>query len=308
MAPTHLVLATGLAGFPNEPRFENAAAFEGVQYHSSKHPGGKEFAGKTVVVVGSNNSAHDICADLWQHGAHVTMIQRSSTHVSRSESLMEVSMAPLYSQQAVDAGMSTDKADLLFASIPLRLLAEFQKRVMAEIAKRDAAFYARLEKVGFLHDFGEDGSGLYLKYLRRASGYYVDVGASDLIASEKIKLRSRVEVKRLEPKGVVLSDGSFLPADAVIFATGFGPMDQWVRALISETVAERVGRCWGYGSDTTHDPGPWVGELRNMWKPTAQPGLWFHGGNLQQSRFFSLYLALQLKARFENLPISIYAP
>jgi putative flavoprotein involved in K+ transport len=308
LAPDHLVLATGLAGFPNEPQFANAAAFEGVQYHSSKHPGGNGFAGKKVVVIGSNNSAHDICADLWQHGADVTMVQRSSTHVSRSETLMEVSMAPLYSQQAVDAGMSTDKADLLFASIPLRLLAEFQKRVVAEIARRDAEFYARLEKVGFMHDFGEDGSGLYLKYLRRASGYYVDVGASDLIASGKIKLRSHVEVDRLEPKGVVLSDGAHLPADAIIFATGFGPMSQWVRALISETVAERIGRCWGYGSDTTHDPGPWVGELRNMWKPTAQPGLWFHGGNLQQSRFYSLYLALQLKARFEKLPIAAYAP
>jgi hypothetical protein len=34
-----------------------------------------------------------------------------------------------------------------------------------------------------------------------------------------------------------------------------------------------------------------------MWKPTHQEGLWFHGGNLHQSRHYSLYLALQLKAR-----------
>jgi putative flavoprotein involved in K+ transport len=34
-----------------------------------------------------------------------------------------------------------------------------------------------------------------------------------------------------------------------------------------------------------------------MWRPTQQQGLWFHGGNLQQSRFFSLQLALQIKAR-----------
>jgi putative flavoprotein involved in K+ transport len=46
---------------------------------------------------------------------------------------------------------------------------------------------------------------------------------------------------------------------------------------------------------------PWEGELRNMWKPTAQPGLWFHGGNLMQSRHYSLYLALQLKARVEGM-------
>jgi putative flavoprotein involved in K+ transport len=54
------------------------------------------------------------------------------------------------------------------------------------------------------------------------------------------------------------------------------------------------------------DPGPWEGELRNMWKPTAQAGLWFHGGNLAQSRFYSRYLALQLKGRYEKLPMSVY--
>ena len=59
---------------------------------------------------------------------------------------------------------------------------------------------------------------------------------------------------------------------------------------------------WGLGSATKKDPGPWEGELRNMWKPTKQPGLWFHGGNLMQSRHYSLYLALQLK--IGTVPIS----
>jgi hypothetical protein len=38
-----------------------------------------------------------------------------------------------------------------------------------------------------------------------------------------------------------------------------------------------------------------------MWKPTRQEALWSHGGNLHQSRHYSLYLALQLKARLEGL-------
>jgi putative flavoprotein involved in K+ transport len=62
----------------------------------------------------------------------------------------------------------------------------------------------------------------------------------------------------------------------------------------------------GLGSDTTKDPGPWEGEQRNMWKPTQQQALWFHGGNLHQSRHYSLYLALQLKARQEGLPVRVY--
>jgi len=92
----------------------------------------------------------------------------------------------------------------------------------------------------------------------------------------------------------------------IVCATGYGPMNGWAESLISREVARKIGPCWGLGSDTRYDPGPWEGELRNMWKPTAQEGLWFHGGNLMQSRHFSLYLALQLKARYEGLPVSVY--
>jgi putative flavoprotein involved in K+ transport len=60
------------------------------------------------------------------------------------------------------------------------------------------------------------------------------------------------------------------------------------------------------GSNTTKDPGPWEGEQRNMWKPTQQDALWFHGGNLHQSRHYSLYLALQLKARMEGIETPVY--
>jgi len=34
--------------------------------------------------------------------------------------------------------------------------------------------------------------------------------------------------------------------------------------------------------------------------------LWFHGGNLHQSRHYSLHLALQLKARYEDIPTPVY--
>jgi putative flavoprotein involved in K+ transport len=185
-------------------------------------------------------------------------------------------------------------------------LHERQFPVVKEIKRRDADLYARLEKAGFLHDWGDDGSGLTMKYLRRGSGYYIDVGASELIADGKIKLKSGVKVERIKKHSVALSDGSELPADLIIYATGYGSMNGWAAALISRDVADKVGKCWGLGSNTTKDPGPWEGELRNMWKPTQQEALWFHGGNLHQSRHYSQYLSLQLKARMEGLPTPVY--
>ncbi|MBX4171579.1 putative flavoprotein involved in K+ transport [Rhodococcus pyridinivorans] len=305
LRPKQLVIATGMSGKPNIPDFPGMDLFRGEQHHSSAHPGPDAYAGKKAVVIGANNSAHDICGALWEVGADVTMVQRSSTHIVRSDSLMDLGLGDLYSERALAAGVTTQKADLTFASLPYRIMHEFQIPIYEKIRERDAEFYDRLEKAGFQHDWGDDGSGLFMKYLRRASGYYIDVGASELVANGDIKL-AHGNVRELTETSVILEDGTELEADLVVYATGYGSMNGWVADLISQEVADKVGKCWGLGSDTTKDPGPWEGEQRNMWKPTQQDGLWFHGGNLHQSRHYSLYLALQLKARYEGLPTPVY--
>jgi putative flavoprotein involved in K+ transport len=305
LRPAHLVLATGMSGKPNVPSFPGQQDFLGDQHHSSHHPGPDQYVGKRAVVIGSNNSAHDICKALYENGVDVTMVQRSSTHIVKSDSLMELGLGDLYSERALAAGMTTEKADLTFASLPYRIMHEFQIPIYDAIRERDKEFYARLEAAGFDLDWGDDGSGLFMKYLRRGSGYYIDVGACDLVADGKIKL-AHGDVSHLTANSVVLSDGTELPADVVVYATGFGSMNGWAADLIGQDVADKVGKVWGLGSDTTKDPGPWEGEQRNMWKPTQQENLWFHGGNLHQSRHYSLYLALQLKARHAGLPTPVY--
>ena len=305
LRPKQLVLATGMAGKPVVPDFPGKDRFRGDQHHSSQHPGPDRYAGKRAVVVGSNNSAHDICAALWETGADVTMVQRTSTHIVKSDSLMDLGLGDLYSERALAAGMTTRKADLTFASLPYRILHEFQIPVYDAIRERDQDFYDRLERAGFRLDWGDDGSGLFMKYLRRGSGYYIDVGACELVADGEIKL-AHGQVAELTEDAVVLVDGTTLPADVVVYATGYGSMNGWAADLISDEVAVKVGKVWGLGSDTTKDPGPWEGEQRNMWKPTQQEALWFHGGNLHQSRHYSLYLALQLKARAVGIPTPVF--
>ncbi|MBB2989397.1 putative flavoprotein involved in K+ transport [Mycolicibacterium iranicum] len=303
--PTQLVLATGMSGKPNVPALPGQDVFRGEQHHSSAHPGPDAYVGKKAVVIGSNNSAHDICKALYENGVDVTMVQRSSTHIVKSDSLMEIGLGALYSEQAVADGMTTEKADLTFASLPYRIMHEFQIPLYDQMRERDRDFYDRLEAAGFELDWGADGSGLFMKYLRRGSGYYIDVGACDMVADGRIKL-AHGQVDHLTENSVVLSDGTELAADVVVYATGYGSMNGWAADLIGQDVADRVGKVWGLGSDTPKDPGPWEGEQRNMWKPTQQPNLWFHGGNLHQSRHYSLYLALQLKARHEGLPTPVY--
>jgi putative flavoprotein involved in K+ transport len=164
------------------------------------------------------------------------MVQRMSTHSARSDSLMEVGLGALYSEQAVVNGITTEQ----------------------------------------------------------------------LIIDGKIKLKSGAGVDHLTEHSVVLTDGTEPPADVVVYATDYGSMNGWAARLISEDIADKVGKCWGLGSNTTKDPGPWEGEQRNMWKPTRQEARWFHGGNLHHSRHYSQFLALQLKVCMEGIPTPVY--
>ena len=305
LKPKQLVFATGISAKALMPKFKGAETFRGDLHHSSKHPGPDAYRGKKAVVIGSNNSAHDICAALYEAGADVTMVQRSTTHIVRSESLMEIGLGDLYSERAVQSGMSTNKADLIFASLPYAILHTFQKPVYDKIREVDAEFYKALEKAGFQLDYGPDDSGLFMKYLRRGSGYYIDIGASQLVIEGKVKLAAG-QVSEVTPTGVKLENGKEIPADVIVCATGYGSMNGWIADLCSQEMADRVGKVWGLGSDTSKDPGPWEGEQRNMWKPTQQEALWMHGGNLHQSRHYSQFLSLQLKARYEGVPTAVY--
>ena len=121
LRPKQLVLATGMSGQGRTcPRSPGMDVFKGDQHHSSEHPGPDAYKGKRAVVIGSNNSAHDICAALWEAGADVTMVQRSSTHVARSDSLMDIALGALYSEEAVGERRHDREGghDLRVAAVP----------------------------------------------------------------------------------------------------------------------------------------------------------------------------------------------
>ncbi|WP_292337754.1 NAD(P)/FAD-dependent oxidoreductase [Mesorhizobium sp.] len=305
LKPKHIVFATGAYGPPRRIDLPGADRFKGELLHSSQYASGDKFRGRRVAVIGAASSGHDVCVDLWESGAEVTMIQRSPTTVVKSDTLMEVGFE-IFSEDALARGITTEKADMIVASTPFALVPKGQRALYEVIKARDAAFYDRLRAAGFSIDFGDDETGLLMKAYRTGSGYYIDVGASDLIIDGKIGIRSGVAIKSLTPSGILFEDGSELAADAIIACTGYQSMNETVASIVSREVADKVGPCWGLGSGVKGDPGPWQGELRNMWKPTAQEALWFHGGNLALSRFYSKYVALQIKARMEGIETPVY--
>ena len=285
--PRHVVLATGVFGVPHRPDIPGAAQFSGRLLHATEYTGGTPAAGVRALVVGSGSSAHDVAQDLYEAGADVTMLQRSSTCVVS----LEPGAARAYSIYRED-GAPTEDCDLVNNSFPLPLLAELHKDMTERIAQLDDTLLRGLRAAGFQLDFGDDGSGFLMKYHRTGGGYYINVGCSDLIVAGKIKVKHGAEIAGLDGRTVRFTDGTTAGTDMIVVAAGYQNMSESVRALFGDDVADRVGPVWGLDGE---------GEVRAMWRRTGQPGLWIMGGSLQQCRPYSKYLALQIKGCQEGL-------
>jgi putative flavoprotein involved in K+ transport len=289
MRPSHVVVAVGISGIPSIPKFEGIDEFGGTIVHSSENIDGFDVTGGSVLVVGAGTSGHDIAQSLYARGAHVTMLQRSSVTVV---SLEPSSVRPYELYRRNDSVRPIADTDLMAASVPYPLLARLHQPLSRQMMEDDKELLAGLRKVGFLLDNGEDDTGYFLKLLRYQAGYYLNIGASDLIIEGKIKLKSGVDIATLKPKQVIFSDGTSLAADIIVLATGYKPLQEWVRTMFGDDIADRVGPIWGIGED---------GELRAMYARTGQEGFYVAGGGLPGARAYSHYTALLIKAALEGL-------
>jgi len=219
----------------------------------------------------------------------VTMLQRSPITVVS----LEPSSVRAYEMYRKNEGVRPlIDTDFIVASVPYDLLRRLHGPLSREMAHEDKDLLDGLRKVGFLLDNGEDDTGYFLKLLRYQAGYYLNVGASDLIIEQKIKLRSGVRIERLKSRKAIFSDGSSLGLDVLVLATGYQPLQEAVRAMFGDEVADRVGPIWGIGSD---------GELRNMYARTRQEGFFVAGGGFPAARVYSQYTAMLIKADLEGL-------
>jgi cation diffusion facilitator CzcD-associated flavoprotein CzcO len=288
--PRHIVQATGHSGKKNFPAIKGMDEFKGDHLcHSSEFPGASLNArGKKAVIVGCCNSGHDIAQDYYEKGYDVTIVQRSTTCVISSSSITDIGLKGLYDED----GPPVEDADMVLWSIPSELFKVQQIKLTKVQNEHDKATLDGLRKAGFGIDMGPMDAGLLIKYYQRGGGYYIDVGASQLIIDGKIKVKQGQEISQILPNGLEFADGSKLEADEIIFATGYQNMRTQARLIFGDEVADRVGDVWGFNEE---------GEFRTMWQKSGHPGLWFMGGNLAISRYYSRILALQIKALEEGI-------
>ena len=286
MRPRHIVFANGVSSIPYVPELPGLDRFKGDVLHSEGFNNGQPWTGKKALVIGTGTSGNDIALDLHSWDVATTIVQRGSTTVVSIDPSAKLNYA-LYEE-----GPPLDDCDLIATSSTPPLLIKGYQLSMKRMAELDREMIAGLKGIGFQYDIGEDETGHQMKYRRRGGGYNLDAGSSALMIKGEIGLLQYDRIERFCETGALLKDGSIVPADLVVLATGYEPQGEIVGRTLGPEIAQRVGQVWGIGAD---------GEMANMFKRTPQPGLWFIAGGLPQCRIYSRYLALQIKATEEGL-------
>ena len=287
-----IILCAGAGGqTPYQPQLPGSEAFRGEVLHSKTYRSARAWSGKRGIVVGTANTAHDIAQDMLNaHCASVTMIQRSPTYV------LPVEHWSALSGRTYNADFPTELADKLQMTGPnavgrLMLNAGLGAMAGAEVENER---YEGLERRGFKTERYGD---LMWHLLERAGGHYMDVGNCKNIVEGRIDVKSDALPVRYTETGLAFDDGAELPADVIVWATGFEVnVQNTIRQMFGEDVAEQAGQYFGVDDE---------GEVNGAFVP-KHPGLICHGIALGQARFWSKYIALQVKADLEGKPFVPY--
>lgn len=107
-------------------------------------------------------------------------------------------------------------------------------------------------------------------------------------------------VKSLTEDGLLFEDGSKLPADLIVLCTGFNhDFSLDAQEIVGTEIASQMDDFWGLDDE---------GEIRGYAKPhvTGHPHLWYFGGEARNSRFYSMFLALQVQKLKLGEPLKPY--
>ncbi len=283
--PRHLVFANGLVGEPHIPELPGLKDFKGDAMHTTAFTNGAHWRGKKALVIGTGTSGHDVAQDLHANGVDTTIVQRGPTMVLSIDPSAKLTYG-IYN------GIPIEDGDLLAGTNTKPMVKKNLQTITKRMLENDKKIIDGLIARGFKFTDGEDGAGHQWMVRTRYGGYYLDGGCSQLIIDGDIGLLQFDQIECFVENGVLLKDGSVKPADLAVLATGFLPQEVVVKKLLGEAIGSKVGQVWGFGPD---------GEMSNMWKRTAQRGLWFAGGGFNNCRQYSRYVAMQIKAVEEGL-------
>ncbi|KAK5136113.1 hypothetical protein LTR08_004164 [Meristemomyces frigidus] len=271
------------------PERIESSKFKGTIKHSSSyHSIPASLVGGRGIVVGTANTGHDVAEDSANASMDTTMIQRGATFILPMEWLHHAQ------NMHYNASMHPAEADRESFTYPNKILRDMINRGTWSLVGQSPDRFDALEKAGFkIERYGDIYHNMYVRF----GGHYVDIGASARIANGEIKIKTQ-SVTSLTETGVLFEDGSELPADLIVLATGFDhDFRKDAAKIVGKDVAEQMDDYWGVDAE---------GEVRGFAKLAGHPQLYYLGGDVRTGRFFSRFIALQIQADAIGMPLQQY--
>ncbi|KAJ4397786.1 hypothetical protein N0V93_002023 [Gnomoniopsis smithogilvyi] len=309
----HLVQCTGIGGSkPFVPNLPGAEDYKGVNIHSAWYKNPKTLTdqgAKSVIVVGSANSAFDVMEDCAAGGLATTIVARSPTYLFPWDYALHPAGLGAY---------ETHRAELVDAQQmtgPASIGGQLARGLHQVLAEKEPHRYDALAKAGFpVYDSREGRGDLMHHLLERGGGHFNDIGEGvAMIEDGRVKVKGGVEPVGYTARGLRFSDGSEVEADAVVWCTGFKDKEREVTAEVlggkmfvesgeggegekvvgPADVAARRDAVWGVDKE---------GEVRGAFKRHLKvDNYWIFGGTTAQHRFYSKIIALQIQAALDGV-------
>lgn len=246
------------------------------------------------------------CAD---SGLQTTMNARSPTYIFPWEYALAPEGLGVYDIKGPEL------ADKLQMSSPHAVIGQLVVNLHAKLADKEPDRYKALAAKGFpLYDSVGGKGDLFHHLLERGGGHFNDIGGGvELLVSGKVAVKGNVHAVAYTETGLEFSDGSKVDADAIVWCTGFRDKDRSVtssvlggrRVDVEEDKEEAVDAVIGPHEVATRRDAVWgvdkEGELRGVFKRHLRvENYWIFGGTAAMHRYYSLPLALQIRAAIDG--------
>jgi cation diffusion facilitator CzcD-associated flavoprotein CzcO len=237
-----LVTGVGQLHRPATPAIPGLDAFRGRQFHSARWDHGADLAGKRIAVIGNAASAVQFVPQIAPLAAELTIFQRSANWLlPRKDRLYTPREQRRRTRWPWLARMRHHAQWFFFGELQLTPLMK-QVRVVQWLATRKSLSHLRRQvrdpalRAKLVPDYPIGAKRVlfnddYYPTLSRANVRLVTGG-----------------VARIEPEGVRTQDGELVPADVIVFATGFQATDFLAPMAITGTGGRELREEWRGGA------------------------------------------------------------
>ena len=244
-----VITAVGFLSRPNLPNIPGAETFAGAAWHTARWPEGVDMKGKRVAVIGTGATGYQMIPELALEAAHVTVFQRTPQWLSpvpgyRSPFPPQVNWLdrnlPFHTNFMRARSCTLDRLAHVahidpdfkdpFACGPLNKRARDVSIAFLERKLGDPALVATMTPA-------------HPVWSARAVVVDTEYCVLDALLRDNVTLVTN-GIERIDPRGVVATEGSLHEADVIVYATGFHATEYLYPMTITGRGGQTLGAQW----------------------------------------------------------------